>query len=408
MHRSIIDRNPDKLFAQKYTERNMLCVSAASCICRLRRAGSKCSKAVFMNHPTIYFTQDNWKAVDFFLLTNMLTRTNRFENLFNDIEPSLISAESSMYTRLAQTLENTDIKSGFRLFCSEGTRDRGFLFRMYGSRLVHGMNPDSVFAQLEDTDPSDLAAELVAYYDNRPQLSPGFYQELCKNKDLLVYYVNALGVSKSIRSELLNFLITPRSVLRNTADMLRNLYGVFCSELASIEPVVNEQISLLKAEIESRGDEFLKDGIRYYPCMLKNRNIKNVYITYLSSIPYSSNIYSEGFDLYVAVGRDFRANRALLEQTDPAVISNKFRPFSDSVRISILKHLQGGSHTLSELSSAMCIPPTTLLHHLNIMEGENVIMRDSEGRRGAYTLKKQGFVSAVSSLRTFMGCCEVD
>lgn len=95
-------------------------------------------------------------------------------------------------------------------------------------------------------------------------------------------------------------------------------------------------------------------------------------------------------------------------QTDPAVCAVYFKALGDPVRLRIVRALQSGPLTVSDLVELLELGMANVSHHLRVLYHADIVTTERDGKYIYYALNQEFLKSRSAAKYLDFGCCRID
>lgn len=94
--------------------------------------------------------------------------------------------------------------------------------------------------------------------------------------------------------------------------------------------------------------------------------------------------------------------------TDPAICATYLKALADPVRLQIVRALQSGPMSVSDLVMLLELEMANVSHHLRVLFHANIVTTERDGKFIYYTVNKEFLKNRSVSKSLDFGCCKID
>ncbi len=93
---------------------------------------------------------------------------------------------------------------------------------------------------------------------------------------------------------------------------------------------------------------------------------------------------------------------------DPETCASYLKALADPVRLQIVRALQAGSLSVSDLAELLELELTNVSHHLRVLYHSKILTSQREGKFIYYTVNKEFLKNRAAAKALDFGCCKLD
>ncbi len=93
---------------------------------------------------------------------------------------------------------------------------------------------------------------------------------------------------------------------------------------------------------------------------------------------------------------------------DPALCANYLKALGDPIRLQIVRALQSGPMSVSDLALLLEIEMANISHHLRVLFHAKIVTTEREGKFIYYAVNKAFLANRPVAKSLDFGCCKID
>jgi DNA-binding transcriptional ArsR family regulator len=95
-------------------------------------------------------------------------------------------------------------------------------------------------------------------------------------------------------------------------------------------------------------------------------------------------------------------------ESDPYLCANYLKALGDPIRLQIVRALQSGALSVSDLALMLELELPNVSHHLRVLYHADIVKTERDGKFVYYNLNHELFKSRSLSKTLDFGCCKLD
>ena len=95
-------------------------------------------------------------------------------------------------------------------------------------------------------------------------------------------------------------------------------------------------------------------------------------------------------------------------EADPAICANYLKALGDPIRLQIVRALQSGALSVSDMAELLELEMANVSHHLRVLFHADLVTTQREGKYIYYRLNKDFLKSGPLAKALDFGCCRID
>ncbi len=351
-----------------------------------------------MNIVKVY-SPEKGKILDYLLAPKIYLQFGALSRMFYDLELDENTYRS--YNRIFHRLKENS--AGIKLFWSDVPTKPSFFVLLFNDLISTTDSFDEIISAFKSLDTTELLIKLLSYYDTDNNFSDLFFKCLSKNKEATTEYLSSIDVPVDIKWQLAGFVSMPELFKKKILELLEICYEEVNKEYELNQDYINKYYKKMEdmvGQIDANKDDFFNN---HPPLNDLSPDLYYSSIQFAVSLfsPYSIEYTTYSSNINVFLGYDFEKMN-LMDNAHAINQMDLFKSFSDNTRYGILSMVSKERLSAGDVAERLNTSPSSITHHLDILERANMLNRKSQGKRQIFSIKKNSIKHAIYELQKYI------
>lgn len=255
---------------------------------------------------------------------------------------------------------------------------------------------ESYLNYLGTLDDKKIISNVIKHMGNFNEECSEEINEIAKNKDKMIKWIDTLEYNYDIKWKILRFLDTPKLWIDDLIRFIQKYIPAFEQAMKKNENQIEEFNQYMIDGINEKGEEFLKSILENF---LDLDNFREIYVTTAFTNSISTTYSSNGSKLYIGIGFEFEKTLEFLRgQDDVEICINTLKNISENTRFKILSLIEKEELFGLQLAEKVGVSMATISHHMNYLIASKLVTSERKGQKFYYSINKDTLRNTIEFL----------